>query len=244
MPKTIVITGATRGLGLSLARKLGEADDTVHGVSLTQKAWKTALKDFPGAGKFILHQADLTDETAVKKLARSFSSPDRAPDILVNNAGYGGKLATITDLSLSEYEKLMASNLTSAFLMCKYFIPIFRKKVSGLIINVSSMAGQRAVPRLFGYSASKFGMRALTECVAKENADLPLFKCLCVSPGGMNTEMRAALFGKKDAERQQTTNFVARLICDVIEERIPLLSGSDIIIRHGKITGIQPPPAA
>jgi len=243
MSRLILISGASRGLGLSLARSFGAAGDEVHGISFSKKAWKQAEENFPAGGKLVLHQVDLTQENEVKALAAKFSKNRRIPDILINNAGYGGKLSLIQDTPLSEFRKLLDSNLTSAFLMCKYFLPLFRKKKAGLIVNVSSMAGQRAVPRLFGYSASKFAMRALTECVAKENSDLPI-KCLTVSPGGMNTGMRASIFGKEDASRQQSPDFVAGLVLAVIEDKFPLLSGSDIIIRHGKVTGILPPPAA
>ena len=104
------------------------------------------------------------------------------------------------------------------------------------------MAGQRAVPRLAVYSAAKFGVLALSQAVAKENANID-FKCLTVCPGGMNTEMRANLFGWEDASRQQSPAFVADTIYDIYRNKIKVESGGDIVIRHGKVTAIHPCPA-
>ena len=105
------------------------------------------------------------------------------------------------------------------------------------------MAGVRAVPRLSAYSASKFGVLALTQAIAKEN-EASKIKCIAVSPGGMNTEMRSKLFGRKDAVKQQSPDFVADKIFKIANDKIKLSSGENIIIRHGKITGIQSLPEA
>ena len=95
------------------------------------------------------------------------------------------------------------------FLTAKYFVPLFRKQKFGTIVNVSSMAGQRAVPGLAVYSAAKFGVIALSQAVAKENKDAGL-KCFTVCPGGMNTEMRAKIFGKE--EQKQIYNYDLRVL--------------------------------
>jgi short-subunit dehydrogenase len=103
------------------------------------------------------------------------------------------------------------------------------------------MAGQRAVPGVAVYSASKFGVLALSQAIAKENADIPL-KCVTVCPGGMNTEMREAIFGKADAEKQQSPDYVADVIFDVYHDKVQVESGGDIVIRHGQISAIHPCP--
>lgn len=242
MRKTIIITGASKGLGFSLTQSFLESGDRVITLSRSTQTLKKLEKK--AAGRLVIRQADVASEAQVKKFAAWLKKSAVKPDILINNAGYGGGLARVEDTSLKEFDKFLRVNLASAFLMSKYLIPVFRKQKKGLLINVSSMAGKRGVPRLFAYSASKFGMQALTECIAKENDDLPDFKCVTVCPGGMNTGMRSAIFGKADAARQQSTEFVAGIIRDVIEDRIPLNSGSDIVIRHGKVYAIHPLPGA
>ena len=240
--RVVLITGVSRGLGLSLAKDCLKRGDLVLGVSRTQKHWTPSLKALKKKGLH-LFRADLTDEKQVKALVKKLKVVSKRVDILINNAGYAGNLYLTHQLSLRELEKNMTQNLYSAFLLSKHIVPILLKQDHSLVVNVSSMAGRRAVPRLFAYSASKFGVLALSECLAKEYGDQGL-KALTVCPGGMNTLMRAELFGKADAKRQQTTQFVSQVIMDVIEEKIKVESGGSITIRHSKITDISPCPGA
>lgn len=239
MSKSVVITGASRGLGLALTRRFLAAGWKVYGISRTRRHWKSALAQLPKGADVSFHAADLTSESQVKKLAAQLKG--KTISLLINNAGYGGDLIRLEETSVKEYHKLMNGNVLSAFLMCKHFVPVFRKQKGGTIFNISSMAGQRAVPKLAAYSIAKFGVLALSQAVAKENLDIPI-KCVTVCPGGMNTEMRAKIFGKEDAARQQSTEFVSETIFDVYQNKIAVESGGDIVIRHGKITAIHPCP--
>lgn len=243
MNKVAVITGAGRGLGFALVKKFLADGYTVYGISRTLQSAKFAQKALSGFPKFISLNADLAIEPNVKKIISQILRQTRCLDILINNAGYGGKLEKVDELSFKEMRKSFDTNLNAAFLMCKHTIPIFRKQKSGFIVNISSMAGKRAVPRLFAYSAARFGVLALSQCVAKENADTNL-KCITICPGGMNTRMRSDLFGKEDAEKQQSPDFVADVIYQVIRDKIQVESGGDIVIRHGKITAVNPCPTA
>ncbi len=242
MNRIIVITGASRGLGLALARQFVDLGDTVFGISRTRKNWPAAKKAVPSE-RFKLLAGDITSEKTVKTLLAEIKRRAGRIDILINNAGYCAPLAPVEKISLKEFREHFKQNLDSAFLMCKYAIPIMKRQPNALIINVSSMAGTRAVPRLVSYSASKFGVLALSQAIAKENAETGL-QCITVCPGGMNTEMRRELFGAEDAMRQQTPEFVAGLMVQIAEGKITVLSGGHIVIRHSKITGVFPPPAA
>jgi len=242
MNRIIVITGASRGLGLALSRQFIDHGDTVFGISRTRKYWPVAKKAVP-SGHFKLLVGDITSEKTVKVLLAGIKRRAGRIDILINNAGYCAPLAPVEKISLAEFREHFKQNLDTAFLMCKHAIPIMRKQPSGLIINVSSMAGTRSVPRLVSYSAAKFGVLALSQAIAKENAETGL-QCITVCPGGMNTEMRRELFGTEDAVRQQTPEFVAGIMDQIVDGKITVLSGGHIVIRHSKITGVFPPPAA
>ena len=239
----IVITGASSGLGLGLSKKFLEQGNSVFGVSRTKRHWKTAVLEVDHSDHFFLRAVDLTKESAVRRFVQSVQKKAGRIDLVINCAGYGGQLATVEQLSLAEFQKHLVHNLLSTFLVCKYTIPFMRKQNSGLIINVSSIAGKRGVPKLPAYSATKFGIVALSQCIAKENSDANL-KCITVCPGGMNTKMRSDLFGKEDAEQQQSVSYVSDVIMDVISGKIDVESGGDIVIRHGKITAINPSPKA
>jgi NAD(P)-dependent dehydrogenase (short-subunit alcohol dehydrogenase family) len=241
--KVVILSGASRGLGLALAIKLVRSGAQVFGVSRTKVNWDKAKAHVNENSRYALSQADLTDEIQVKKFVNQVISKSKRIDILVNNAGVLDPLSRVEDISLSSFQRQMEGNLTSQFLVCKHTLPFFRKQKAGLIVNLSSMAGKRAVPKIFPYSASKFGVLALSQCIAKENDDVHL-KCVTVCPGGINTEMRTRLFGPEDAQKQQSPDFVSDVIMQVIVEKIKVESGGDIVIRHGKITAINPGPPA
>jgi 3-oxoacyl-[acyl-carrier protein] reductase len=242
MNRVIVITGASRGLGLALAKQFIASGDTVFGISRTQKYWSAAKKFVP-SDRFKLLSRDISSEKTVKQVLAGIMRRAGRIDLLINNAGYAAPLAPVEKISLKEFREHFKQNLDTAFLMCKYALPIMKKQPRGLIINISSMAGTRAVPRLVAYSAAKAGVLALSQAIAKENP-LSGLRCVTVCPGGMNTAIRRGLFGLEDAERQQTPEFVAGIILQIVEGKIEVLSGGHIVIRHNKITGIFPPPAA
>jgi len=243
MSRIVIITGASSGLGLSLAKRFTELGDEVLGISRTKIHWPETKKQLRGKKNFSLIQLDVTSEQAVKQLLNRIYKAKKRVDILINNAGYAARSVSTEKLTLSEFNKNIEHNLISTFLMCKYTIPIFQRQGKGLMINISSMAGKRAVPRLVAYSVSKFGVVALTQAIAKENEGSG-WKCFTVCPGGMNTEMRAKLFGRADARRQQSSNFVADIIMKVVDGKIRVSSGGDIVIRHGKVTAINALPPA
>ncbi len=239
----VVITGATSGLGLSLAKLFLDKNYVTVGISCTKKHWPNAKQETKANPQFVLFETDVTNEAAVRRLFSNIIKKYGRIDVLINNAGYGGNLSVLDETSSKEFQKHIANNLYSIFLTCKYVIPIFQKQKSGWILNISSMAGKRAVPKLAAYSASKFGVLALSQSIAKENAESG-FKCVTVCPGGMNTKMRSDLFGQEDANKQQSPDFVAGVISKIIDGEIKMESGGDIVIRHSQITAINPAPAA
>ncbi len=242
MSQVAVITGAGAGLGLSLAERFISQGNKVYGLTLTKRHWSRARKRIPSP-RFILTQIDVTSETKVKRFLLQLIRKEKRMDVLINNAGYVNQPVKLEKDSLRELHKNLSTNLISVFLMCKYALPFFKKKNQGWIINISSMAGKRAVPSLGGYSASKFGVLALTQAMAKENLDAG-FRCITVCPGGMNTEMRVTCFGEEDARRQQSPDFVADKIMEIIGGTIEVPSGGDIVIRHSQVSAINPPPEA
>jgi len=239
----VIISGAGSGLGLSLADRFVKRGDVVYGLTRTRRNWKQARARVGSNPHFHLLQVDVTSERAVRKLFAQIRRQKEPIDVLINNAGYSNRLCRLEKETLSEFQKNLTSNLLSVFLMCKHALPLFLKQRSGWIVNISSMSGKRAVPLLGAYSASKFGVVALSQSLAKENPKAG-FKCVTVCPGGMNTSMRAKLFGKEEAARQQSTDFVAEKIMEIVEERLPVESGGDVVIRHGQVTAVNPPPSA
>lgn len=242
MKSVVVITGASRGLGLCLAERFVREGAIVCGTSATKKYWESARERIPEKN-FCLYQVDVTREASVKAFISTVIGKNRRIDVLVNSTGYASRLVRIEEETLPEFQKNLSVNLIGTFLTAKYVIPVMRSQKKGWIVNISSFAGKRAVPRLAAYSAAKFGVVALSQCIAKENPDTKI-KCVTVCPGGMNTEMRVRLFGNQDADRQQSPEFVADKIMEIVHGNIEVDSGGDIVIRHGKISAINPVPEA
>lgn len=240
---TAVISGASRGLGFSLASCLHGQGVTIFALASKASSWKSLPVALKSDSRFICLSGDLTSPSTISRLCRSIKKGTQTLDLLIHSAGYGGKLQNIADVPLTEWQRHLAINLTAPFLMTQELLPLLRKSNDGKIINVSSMAGTRGVPKLGPYSVSKFGIRGLTQSLAKEEIDSGL-KAWTVCPGGMNTRMRSDLFGKKDARMQQSADFVSQIIMDLIVGRLPVESGSDIVIRHGKVTCIATPPTS
>ena len=243
MSRVVVITGAASGLGLSLSRHFLQSGDRVFGVTRTQRHWNSAKKNLKNSEQFSLDCVDVSSESQVRQYLVKIKGVVNRIDILINCAGYGGKLAPVEKLELSEFQNHLSNNLVSTFLMCKHLLPVFKKTNAGWIVNVASYAGKRAVPLMSAYSSSKFGVVALSQSIAKENPK-SRFKCVTVCPGGINTSMRVKLFGAEEAQRQQSADFVAEKIVAIIEGKIPIESGGDVVIRHGKVAAINPLPEA
>ena len=242
MPSRIVIlTGAGSGIGLSLAERLLKRGHTVYGLTRTRKHWPQTKAETRSSKNFHLESVDVSSERAVKRFLSRVIRKEKRIDVLINNAGYANRPCALERETLREWNQNLSSNLISVFLMCKYALPLLKRQGHGWIVNISSMAGKRAVPFLAAYSASKSGVIALSQSIAKENPDVG-FRCITVCPGGVNTPMRVKLFGRADARKQQTADFVAEKIVEILDGKIDVPSGGDIVIRHGKITAINQPP--
>ena len=115
-----------------------------------------------------------------------------------------------------------------------------KKQNTGIIINVSSRSGRRGVPRLSAYCSAKFAVRGLTESVAKEVENNNI-KCISISPGGVNTDMRRRLFGDKDAVEQQPTSRIIDIVVKILSEKIQVPNGADVLIVKDKKPVIKVP---
>ena len=183
---------------------------------------------------------DLTNESKVEQYVDRIASSVGKIDILINNAGVAQDLSLVEELGYEEFQSVIKDNVMNTFNMIKYVLPIMKKQNSGIIINVSSRSGRRGVPRLSAYCAAKFAVRGLTESVAKEVENNNI-RCISISPGGVNTEMRRKLFGDEDAENQQPTSRIINIITKILSEQIQVPNGADVLIVKDKDPIIKVP---
>ncbi|MBI4009975.1 MAG: SDR family oxidoreductase [Candidatus Aenigmarchaeota archaeon] len=239
--KVAVITGGGKGFGKELSKAIAEEGSYVIICSRNRDDLKNVCNEIiSNGGKCDYFVLDVTDKKQVEKFVDKVITKYKKIDILINNAGYVNQLEGIEKISDKEFDNCFKANVYSIFHLLKKVVPIMRKQSNSMIINISSMAGKRGVPNLAAYSASKFAVLGLTQSVAKELKDSGIF-CIAVCPGGMSTEMRTKAFGWEDAKKQQSPQYVANVVKDVLMGKIKVPHGGDIVIRNGKITAINAP---
>jgi len=184
MAKIALVTGASGGIGSACAKKLASEGYKVivHYYRSKEEAERIAAR----IGGDAL-QADLRSETAVDALVDDVLAQYGHIDVLVNNAGIS-RVNQVQDVSNYEWDLLMASNATSAFLMTRAVLPSMIEEQSGAIVNISSMWGIAGGSCESAYSASKGAIIAFTKAVAKEVGPSGI-RVNCVAPGVIETAM-------------------------------------------------------
>lgn len=181
--KIAIVTGASKGLGAAIARRL--AKENIKVVATARSTGK--LNELAGEFQGIIDPVacDVTDSRQVRQIIEHTIDQYGRLDILINNAGLG-YFAPVEKLSEEEWDEMMNVNLKGAFLHCKYAIPHL-KKTEGHIVNISSIAGTESFASGAGYCASKFGLMALTDALTLELKPYHV-KVSALCPGSIKTD--------------------------------------------------------
>ena len=160
--KTALITGASRGLGKAMALALAEAGARLILVArdlelLTQTA--DAVRTLGSQAS--VFQTDVTDETQIQDMQREVAGEFGRIQILINNAGMNIRKPA-TEFTLHEWRQVIDTNMTSAFLICRSFVPLIKGQGFGRILNLTSIMSHIALPGRTAYCASKAGLLGFT----------------------------------------------------------------------------------
>jgi NAD(P)-dependent dehydrogenase (short-subunit alcohol dehydrogenase family) len=184
----IVVTGASRGIGLITALTLARAGHTIYATMRNparapELAETAAKENLP----IKVSAIDVDSDESVAAGFAALSAQAGEIDVLVNNAGIARTGAT-EELSLADFRAVMETNYFGALRCIKQVIPQMRQRRSGLIINVTSVAGKLSTTPLGAYAATKFALEALSESLAQE---MKLFdvRVAIVEPGIIDTDM-------------------------------------------------------
>lgn len=183
MGKTFFVTGANSGLGLAIAKAASDAGHTVLGTVRSDASAAALRKALPSVHPVRL---DVTDFASIPDVVAACESGHGPVDILVNNAGYGHE-GTIEESPLDELRKQFEVNVFGAVAVAKAFMPRFRERREGFIINVTSMAGMVGFPGVGYYSGSKFALQGISEVMKAEMAPFGV-KVTAVCPGSFRTD--------------------------------------------------------
>ena len=178
MKKVILITGASTGLGESMAIYLAQRGYIVYGTS-RQRGFRQA--------PFNMLTMDVVDPESIRHVVHQILQKEGRLDVLINNAGLG-IAAPVELLSLTDVQRVFDTNVLGVIRMVQAALPIMRQQRSGLIINISSIAAEAGLPYRGAYSASKAAVERLTEALRLELAPFGVQVC-SVQPGGTRTDI-------------------------------------------------------
>ncbi len=194
--KVALITGGSRGIGESIARKFAEqgADVAFTYLSSAERATtiETALKEMGSNAK--AYQSDASSYTKAEELVKAVLEDYGKIDILVNNAGITRDTLMLR-MSEEQWDEVMTTNLKSVFNLTKHSLRSMLKKRSGSIINMSSVVGVFGNAGQANYAASKAGIFGFTKSIAKEVGSRSI-RCNAVAPGFIETDMTHELDDK------------------------------------------------
>jgi len=193
--EVVVVTGAGSGLGRGVALHLAGLGARVVALSLLPEELESLRREADGAGTPITPlSVDVGDEAQVHSAVVEILERFDHVDVLINNAGII-VLKPIEETSVAEWDRVMATNLRSVFLLSRELVPSMKGRTKGLIVNVSSQSGIKGFAGEAGYCPSKHGLEGLTKTLALELAPWNVF-AVSVTPGAfMRTNMSLITLG-------------------------------------------------
>lgn len=189
MSKVVLVTGGSCGIGANIVKDLAEIGNVVVlNYNKSEDEAKKIQDDLLSKGyKIDIFQADVSKHIEVTKLINFCINKYHKIDVLINNAGISEQ-KLFTDITDSDWDRMIQTNLTSAFYAIKDCLPCMIHNKSGLIINISSVWGMVGASCEAHYSVSKAGLDALTKSLAKELGPSGI-RVNSIAPGIINTKM-------------------------------------------------------
>lgn len=226
---TVIVTGASRGVGLAISRRLAGAGYRVLAVARSERpeliAARAELAGRPDSGEIIFRAFDLSDVEAIAGFVRELKSEFGVPYGLVNNAAIG-TAGLLANMHLSEIEALVRLNTLAPLVLTKYVSRSMMTERRGRIVNIASIVAFTGYNGLSVYSATKGALLSFTRSLARELGRLGI-TVNAVAPGFMSTEMTAGMT-ESDRERVVRRSALGRLAVpeDVAESVLYLMGES------------------
>ena len=242
--KTVVITGASKGIGAACAEVFLDAGANVALIDLAHDT--SAIDD-----NNRLHLVcDVSSENQVQQAFQNIYEYFGSIDVLVNNAGIQ-RYGTVTETSLEEWDLVMNVNLKSLFLCSKYAIPFMLKNGKGVIVNMASVQAFVSQPKVAAYTTAKTAILGLTRSIAVDFS--PAIRCVAVCPGTIDTPMLRDSFALSPdpsavmqecidmhlAKRIGTATEVAELVLYLCDDKASFITSQAIRIDGGLGITIQ-----
>lgn len=211
--KIAVITGASSGLGHSLAKALVRNGAHVYGLARNQQALndlESLLRD-----QFTAVVIDITEENSISKWISTTFNDQHNPDILINNAGVGS-FQPIEETTSEIWHAMIRTNLDGMYYLTSQLVPYMKKKrESTHIINIGSILGKMGRANSVAYSTTKFGVQGFSESLFHELRH-DRIKVTCINPGSIETDFFSSS-GIKSHDHMLNPSAIVDTIIHVLE---------------------------
>jgi 3-oxoacyl-[acyl-carrier protein] reductase len=215
--KRAIVTGASKGIGLEIARALLSEGADVVICSRDSKAVENAVTDLGKSAKGRTVTGRATDVSSSDQVKQFFEFADKelgGLDILVNNAGIGIFRAA-GELTVEEWNRVIGTNLSGAFYCSREALERFHSARGGWIINISSLAGKNPFPGGSAYNASKFGLNGFSEAMMLDHRNDNV-RVSYIMPGSVETEF--AGHGAKQTDWKIAPEDIAEIVLDILRK--------------------------
>jgi NAD(P)-dependent dehydrogenase (short-subunit alcohol dehydrogenase family) len=227
--RVALVTGASRGIGLEIARRLGRLGARLalcarHPEPLARAVETLRKEGIETAGI----PADVSNAGEVAELVRRANEALGEIDVLVNNAGIG-RFAPLYEVSEEDWDRVIATNMKGAFLCSKAVAPQMIRRRSGHIINIASLAGKNAFAGGGVYCASKWGLLGMTYCLAEDLRSYGI-RTSAICPGTVQTDFSHSPHVGKDSTKMLQPEDVAHVV-EMILLQEPQSFISEVLLR-------------
>ena len=238
--KTVLITGASRGIGFEMSEEFTKAGANLAICATRENAIREAAEKLRALGAKVYAQpVDISNAQACEDFVSNTLQEFGSLDVVVNNAGITKDNLTVR-MSEQDWDAVMNVNLKGTFLMSKAALKVMFKKRAGAIVNISSVVGEMGNPGQANYSASKAGIIGLTKTLAKEFGSRGV-RVNAVAPGFVQTAMTDALpeevrekaLASIPLKRFATTKDIAKAVMFLASEDASYITGHVLAVNGG-----------
>ena len=212
--KVAIITGGTKGIGRAIAQDLLKTGAKVFVCARNREELKRAVAEMSELGQIEGELCDMRSFEQVKMMLDECERKFGGVDVLVNNAGIG-IFKSVEELAAEEFQAVLETNLFGVFYACHAAIPLMKRRGGGYIINISSLAGANAHPRMAAYNASKFGLNGFSEALMQEVRHDNI-KVSYIMPGSVNTEFGGEEVSPEKAWQLQPID-IAQVVLNLLQ---------------------------
>ena len=234
--KTVLITGAARGIGAAAAERFAEAGYQVV-INYLRSAEKAEALAARWSGRALAVQADVADPAQVDAMFAAAEKTFGGVDVLVCNAGIAAQ-KLLTDVTDEEWRRMLDVHLSGAFYCCRRALPHMIHQKWGRILTVSSMWGQVGGSCEVAYSAAKAGLIGLTKALAKEEGPSGV-TVNCVAPGVIDTDMMASFSAEDKAALAEETPLGALGTPKQVADALVFLASDGAGYITGQVLGVN-----